>query len=280
VTIQADNGAPPDVRLLSDEWRAANDHVRELEGREAGVADAPTIAALPPELTALASRVQADPMLQRSFGIVSTSLGMVELERLVVFQKHINLAHVRRIQETLGPAPSREAIFRLCLPFDHPHPPYRCRRIAPNAWVFVSASDDFRFLEPTLLRADQILDYAPQGPIGGVIGLIVGYGSNYLNAIWAENRLILNNGSHRAFALRELGVTHVPCLIQHVSRQEELEVIASADLVQNLDLYLKAARPPMLKDYFDPELRKIIAVPCKLREIKVTFGVEQIDVPA
>src|SRR2546430_11202463 len=41
--------------------------------------------------------------------------------------------------------------------------------------------------------------------------------------------LILNNGSHRAYALRELGITRVPCIVQHVSCREELNVLACTD---------------------------------------------------
>jgi hypothetical protein len=37
---------------------------------------------------------------------------------------------------------------------------------------------------------------------------------------------------------------------------------------------------PVLKDYFDPKLRKLVHVPRKLRQVKITFGVEQIDVSA
>ena len=113
-----------------------------------------------------------------------------------------------------------------------------------------------------------------------LVGLFVGYGSNFLNAIHAENRLILGNGSHRAFALRDLGITHVPCVIQRVSRRDELELVGSGDVQQNPDRYLKAARPPLLKDYFDPALRKIIPVVRKHRIVRVSFGYEQGDIPA
>lgn len=280
VTQNAQDGNSVDHRVLGDEWRAANDYIHNLESQEAGLADNPPISPLPPELTPLVEQVTADPIFQRTFSLVPTSVGLVELDHLVVCQKHINLAYVQQIQDNLGSEPTPEDVLRLCLPFHHPHPPFRSRRIAQNAWVFVSPSDDFRFLEPALLNENQISGYSSRGPIGEVIGLIVGYGGNYLNAVYLEDRLVLNNGSHRAYALRELGWTHVPCVIQNVSRREELEVTGPADLLQNADMYVTSPRPPMLKDYFDPKLRKIVSVPRKLREIKVTFAVEQVDIPA
>jgi hypothetical protein len=236
--------------------------------------------AVPPDLEPLREFVLADPVFRRVFNAVPTEIVLVELDRLVVFQKHVNLDYVRQVQQALGPAPSPEEVFRLCLPFDHPQPPVRLGRVAGNAYVFASPSNDLRFLEPAFLGAQQLVEYPPPGPVAGVVGLVVGFGSNFLNAIHAERRLVLNNGSHRAFALRDLGVTHAPCIIQRVAVRDELAVVASNDLAQNPDLYLKAPRPPLLKDYFDPQLRKLVDVPKRLRQVRVTFGVEQLDVPA
>jgi hypothetical protein len=35
----------------------------------------------------------------------------------------------------------------------------------------------------------------------------------------------------------------------------------------------------MLKDYFDPQLRKLVPVWRKSRQIKIEFGVDMVDVP-
>ncbi len=272
------DGEASDLRALSDEWRQANDHIRELEKQEAGIANNLETSPLPPELDELRGKVLADPIYRRSFSIVPTTFAMVELDPLVVFQKHINLDHVRRIQEALGRSPSAEAVFRCCMQLDHPQPPVK-RLPTGNAYVFMSPSTDLRVHELTLLASHQISEYSPQGPISGVVGIVVGFGSNFLNVISAEGRLVLNNGSHRAYALRDIGITHVPCIVQHVSRREELEVMA-AGLQPNPDVYFKAGRPPLLKDYFDAKLRKLVDVPRRLRQIRVAFQVEQIDVPA
>jgi ParB-like chromosome segregation protein Spo0J len=39
---------------------------------------------------------------------------------------------------------------------------------------------------------------------------------NVIHVIHVENRLVLANGSHRAYALHDLGITKVPCLVQQV----------------------------------------------------------------
>ena len=112
------------------------------------------------------------------------------------------------------------------------------------------------------------------------LALIVGYGSNFLNVAHVENRLVLGNGSHRAYALRDSGITHAPCIVQTISRREEIEVLGLGDLQQNADMHLKNPRPPLLKDYFDPALSKIVPVARKQRALQVSFGVQQIEIPA
>ena len=276
--VRSANGQNLDRRALMDEWRLANDHLRMLEHQESGWPDGPEIGDLPSNLHSLQAQVFADPMFQHSFELLPTTIGMVDLDRLVVYQKKINLKHVRRIQERLGAAPSEEKIFRLCLPIDH-EPPEVNGDWVGNSYVFRSASDDLRFHEAKLLSAGQIASYLPMGPVAGVLGLVVGFGANYLQTMYAENRLILGNGSHRAYALRDMGIKHVPCVIQHVSRREELSLTGALDVQQHPELYLVAPRPPLLKDYFDQRLRKLAAVPRKQRQVKLTIGVEVTDVP-
>ena len=89
----------------------------------------------------------------------------------------------------------------------------------------------------------------------------------------------MNNGSHRAYALREGGHSHVPCLIQTVASRDELEAVGVAELVQRPELYLDGARPPLLRDYFDHQLRTVIDAPLTARQIQVAFGYTQSDVP-
>jgi hypothetical protein len=279
VTSQMVDGHNADVRALANQWRSANDHVRELEAREAGAADNAPIGDVPAALGDLVARVEADPIYLRSFEVVPTRLGMVELDRLIVYQKRINLDFAGQLQDRIGREPSPRDVFAVCLPFDHPMPPIRVARVAQNAFTFVSPSNDLRLVDAALLRSDQIANFQPHGTVAGAVGLLVGFSVNYLQVIHVDGRLILGNGSHRAYALRALGVTHVPAIIQEVTRRDELEVVGIAELTATPDRYLKDVRPPLLKDYFDDRLRIVVPVPRQDRQVKIVFGVEPLDVP-
>jgi len=111
-----------------------------------------------------------------------------------------------------------------------------------------------------------------------MVGLVVGYGSNYLNAILCRDRLVLNNGTHRAYALRALGIRRVPCVIQHVTRAEELSLIGPAELHRRPAAYLQEPRPPVLKDYFDPRLHTVVRLPRRTKQVRITFRVEELNI--
>ncbi len=270
-----------EARLIT-EWRAAKDHLGILEKTEARCADHPVISKIEvgPKYESLLIEFLKDPLVKNGFNTVPTEVAFVALDQLVVYQKHIDLAFVRQLQAQLGPTPSDEDIFRTCLPGSQPRAPVKWSRLDDESYVFVSPSNDLRFLGTMRLKPDHIKDYPPPGALVGVIGLAIGFGSNFLNAVYCENRLVLNNGSHRAYALREMGVTHVPCVVQHVATRDELEVVATSKLRRDPDLYLKHSRPSMLKDYFNPKLRIVMPVHRQLRQLKVRFSVSEYFVPA
>ncbi len=265
---------PDDLKPV---WEAADAVRRRLQGEEPDWADYPPLAPIPPEFADLVARVKADLFFQRAFSTLGYALAVVELDRLVVRQKTVNLAQVARLKEKLGPAPDPEAVFRACLPFEHPTIPPRWEVLEDGAHDFWSLSNDLRFMEAVALRPEQVQGHQPFGPICGVVALLVGYGSNYLNAIAAEGRLVLHNGSHRAYALRDLGVTHVPCVIQHARTREDVQRVAMGGLRRYPELYLDQPRPPVLKDYFNPQLCQRVRLPFVLRHVRLRFTVEQFD---
>lgn len=264
---------------LAAEWRNANDRIRLLETAEAGTADGVSSEPLPEELSNLAEQLVSSPVFTRSFAVVPAEVAIIDLDRLVVFQKNINLRYVSDLNERLSAGMAAEDLFRFCLPLERLDPPVRFSQVGQNSWIFSSPSNDFRFLGPAVMDVSGVPAIVTTGFPFAFVVLPVGYGTNYLSAVAAEGRLVLNNGSHRAYALRAAGITHAPALVQHVSRREELAVIASGEFANEPDRYLRDPRPPLLRDYFDEALRKIVPVGRVVRQLRVTFGVDQVDAP-
>jgi hypothetical protein len=273
---------PPEAGDLTAEWNAAHAYAKTLEKEEAGAADNPPLETLQvtPEHEPLLVECLKDPLVRGGFNTVPTEIAYVDLDRLVVYQHHIDLTYVELLSRQLGAPLDAERIFRACLLHDHPRPPIKWARLHRDSYVFVSPSNDLRFLGTMKLKRGNIRNYDPPGDLAAVLGLAVGFGSNFMNAIYAEGRLILNNGSHRAYALRQLGITRAPCIVQHVSSREELDMVAADEVMERPDYYLKHPRPSMLKDYFNPKLRRITPVHRRNRQIVVKFSVDEGYVPA
>lgn len=270
---------PPSPGVLAEEWQAAHEVVRKLQKEEAGLADNPWIQPVSPDNKLLLEFIR-NPVVKNSFNTVPTEVAYVDLTELVVYQHEIDLSFVRQLRKKLPPTLTEEELFRLCFSGDQTRPPAKWSRMHDNTYVFVSPSNDLRFLGPMQLRPDNIRHYPPPGNLVGVLGLGVGFGTNFMNAIYAEKRLILNNGSHRAYALREMGITRAPCIVQHVSSREELKIVACTAVTDAPSYYLKEPRPMMLKDYFDPRLRKVMPVHRRIRQITVKFEVDEAFIPA
>jgi hypothetical protein len=272
------DGVKTPRQVLADEWRAANDHYYDLENTEPGFPDQKELAELEPELQGLADEVRKDARFQRAFDTLPTRFAMVELDRLVMSQPHVDLTHGRRLQGRLNAINSPADLFRFCLPIDGNDAPVQMRRLGSKRFLFWSRSSDFRFHEAVPLQPNQVCDHDAYGSVGKILGLLVGYSSNFLSAIQSDKRLLLSNGHHRAYALRAAGFTHAPCIVTSVSRLDEFNLVASEEMADNVGFYFKAPRPPVLKDFFDPKLRKVLKVPRTVRAVEITFETKSYEV--
>jgi hypothetical protein len=276
------NGADFDRRVLLSDWRQANDYYQELEESETGIADEIEVLDLDPALAPLAEEVTADPRYRYTFRTIPASFGMVELDRLVLYQTHVTRQGTDRLKARLGPAPDPATLFRFCQPPDVPDAPVKIRRVGPERYIFTCESTDFRPHDPVLLRPDQIHDHQTFGAISGVVGLVVGFGSNFFSGIrlGEDGRVLLHNGYHRAYAMRALGITHAPCLIKTISSHDELDIAVTKKVARDPDFYFASARPPLLKDFFDPKICKVHQLYKTLKMIEVEFEVRAYEVGA
>jgi hypothetical protein len=264
-------GRELDPAALADEWRAANDLYYDLEQAEAGIADEAECLPLDPAMAPLVAELEADPYYIQAFDTLPAELAMVELDKLIVSQTHVASRFSEARARGLGPDPDPEALFHFCLPLERDLPPVRIQRISSDRYLFSSPSTDLRAHEPVLLDRGQIANMSSFGPIAGVIGLIVGFGSNFLTVIRSGRRMVLHNGYHRAYALRALGVTHAPAIVETVTRKDELRISANASVADDPEFYFAAKRPPLLRDFFNPKLGKRLRVRPMEAAVEVEF---------
>ncbi len=245
---------------LAEEWRAANDHYYALEQTEAGDADRIKTRALPKGLASLADEVRADRYYQAIFDALPTTIEMVEIDRLVMWQGQVADRFATMRGELLGRTPTPEALFHFCLPLQRDLPPVSIRRLSADHYQFVSDATDFGVQTPQFLPAALLDTLKATGPLAAALTIPIGLGANFLSAIRSDDRLLLHNGYHRAYALRALGIRYAPCIVQTVTRRDELKYAADPRVTGDPAFYFRADRPPLLRDFFDPKLAKRLQV--------------------
>lgn len=252
-------GTEASETTLAQDWREIQLRAATLDDAERGSADHPHMLPLPDEMIPLAQEARRHEAVQRSFGNLTGQWWLVEIDKAVVFQPWVDLTFVRRFQAALPRAVSHEDHIRVSAGTFAIKPQVQASHPAEDRFLFVSRSTDVRFLGSRLLDPSVIQHAQPHGHATHVVAVFLGSSINCLSALHVGNRLILMNGTHRAYALRDLGFTHVACLVTHVTNDQEKAQMLPQTVKQDEARYLISARPPMFRDYFDPAVRKVMA---------------------
>lgn len=274
-------GDTADESALIDQWRSAALHYQRLQGTEAGLADGAALVEIPASRAGWVDQIIAQPDFAEAFNALPVALAMVELDRLVVCQHHVSVTHAETFGQRLRAADDVDAaLFSICLPRDVHSPNIQRVRTAGGKFVFQSEVSDLRAYKPTLFSdATTATVMTANGPAPTGIAIPVGFGSRHLNVVRLGGRLVLNNGYHRAYALRAAGITHVPCVVQVIAHPEELAFAGGSSLSNDFDELFKAPRPPLFKDFFDPQLHTRLRLRRTRKQVQITIHVETLRVP-
>ena len=275
VVARAAEGVDPVKDRLISKWHRAVKHLRRLEATEGGFADGAAIVPLSDALGAFAQRELQDPCVQTSLRHLPYRWALVDLDQVIVHQRSVDRASVRRLAAAFPASPTEEDLFRLASGLLTPAPHMQVTRAAESVYTFASPSSDLRFLDVALLDPQSVQGYHPPGRAAAVVAVSVGYGINFMAVFAIQGRLILHNGTHRAVMAYERGIRQIPCLVRQVSSDDELDLVGAADVKQNLHVYVRSRRPPRLRDFADPLLHTIIPVAATSRLVHVQINTQR-----
>lgn len=238
---------------FTQQWERAHGYFQGLQQSEAGWADDTAVLPLPESMQPYAQAAFEDPV-HRRHAAARSQWALVELDRLVVYQKFINVTYANSLRAALPRTLSDKDVVQLAINPAVEPASIRCTQLSPTSFAFLSESGDMRFVEAALLEPQMLRGYQSRGRASKVLGLFIGMSVNFLTALKVGSRLILADGSHRAYALRKSGITHAPCVVEHLDSAEELEALNLDMLEEERSLILHAPRPALFKDYFDPRM--------------------------
>jgi hypothetical protein len=236
---------------------------------------------LPERLSAIANDELRDASFQRAFGLIPYSWAMVELDRFIPYQCYVDLAFASKLRSTLPAAPTLEQLVRFSSGRTRAPPPVHIEQRGGNKFLITSTSSDLRVNETVLLDPTNVQGYEQGGCTSAIIGILVVYSLNVMHAIRLHNRLLLVNGTHRAYALRAHGITHAPCIVRHASCKDDLDLVGGPEGDYPLEWYFSVKRPPLLKDFFDERMVKLISTlpSTYLLTVNLTFEKSAIRTP-
>jgi len=236
-------------------WLDATESLRQIEKQENGAADNCEISEIN---SGLIEAIRQNPSIKNTFSSDVLDFGMVEIDNIIAPQRDVLLDYVDELTKKIPKNPSEDELLKFCLIPEQQVPKPKPTRKDSSSFYFSTPSHDFRFLGG-FLKKEITKEDVDSTKVGGfpthAIVLFVGYGVGCMNAISVNGRVILNNGFHRAYALRKKGITKVPLL---------LKKIGNADLdfpndVHGLkkDYLLKHSRPILVKDFFNDDLVRV-----------------------
>lgn len=249
-----------------------------LEG-ERRVADTIRWERIPAEHDPWLETLAADTLFQKTFQHLPVSFALVEADKLVAPQRTVNLTYVEKLGRALPASPTLPELLDICLGPKRSLDPIQYLEARSNSHVFSSPHSDIRFLGSYVkdITPDDF-QYAESGgvPTAAVIAF-VGYGYAPINVFHVGDRMILNNGFHRVYALRSRGVSHIPAVVQHVHNVELEFPHAVAGLPR--EYLLNVRRPVLIKDFFEPGFTIPLKVQQRLKVVKVGVSASSYDIP-
>jgi hypothetical protein len=261
-------------------WEGLQPRVADLVQRESGQADAMQVTPISDEHQLKLNLFASDPLFQKTFSSLHVSFKLVEIDKLVAPQRTVNLDYVSHLLESFPKSPTISDLLDICLSPERKMDPIQHLEVAQNVHVFSSPNSDIRFLGAFVkhLTAED-LDYAVSGGLpAAAILAFVGYGGAPVNVLQVANRFILNNGFHRVYALRSIGITEIPVVVQHV-RNLQLEFPPTVAGLPK-DYLLNAPRPVLIKDFFEPEFAITLKVRERIKVVTMGVNLSQYDVPS
>ncbi len=265
---------------ILDAWAVAQTRIATLSQTEAGISDSIKIEPIPAESLESVLAMLDTGLIRKSFQL-QNSVSVVEIDKLVAGQRAVNLEYVDQLKAEFEKDLSFNGIAKICLSSERTVAPIQHLELGQNVHAFSSPSADLRFLGSYLIDnlTPELITYAEGGgsPAAAVISFI-GYGAYPINVLKTGPRIVLNNGFHRVYTLRSLGIEKIPVLIQQADNWQ----LEFPHVVGNVprDYLLFHPRPVLMKDFFEADFSTTIRVRNRMKLVTFQSNVGSHDVPS
>jgi hypothetical protein len=210
-------------------------------------------------------QLSRNPLLSTNFAQHRWSLKIVDLTRVIAFQKAINIEGLEERVQSVVADPRKLAEF--CLPGEQPVPPQGLITDVDQKGYTVSS------LNPNLRIAGSQVHSALVAPEEGMqpmsmlaVTFLVSMGTSYMQVASYNGRDFLRDGYHRAAGLLRAGISTVPCV--YIEAESFEEVGANPGTMLGYEV-LFGDRPPFLSDFWDDSVSATVEQPTIRKAIRL-----------
>jgi|ERR1700733_1172950 len=248
------------------------------------------------DLSAQLHDLEEQARIFRPFRDLPCAIKLVRIDCLVPLQYQINLEHIDALSRLISPKMTMRELVHFCIDLrGEPDPFLRQQQFITDqrgagSAIFTTKSEDLRLrsVEYRNVHVHEKDGRPLTEAKAKAVVLIFGHGDPFVSAFsirqqvspsdgaaQARQLIVLNNGLHRAFALKRAGHTHIPCVV--------------GDLGQGMDPrdlfnygsrtgYLNLIRPPVVKDFLDSRLISLIRVPSRRSMLRLNWSSESLPI--
>jgi len=275
------NGSQADRDSLGttlSNWQSLRPRVIDMFSTEAGLPDTIAIKDIPEEHHGSIQKVVDKKWFQQSYAGQTIRFGMVEIDKLVAPQRSVDTGYCNQLKNSWPANMGWTELLDVCFGIKENDDAIHHLETGRNTYVFSSSNTDVRLLSTYVqsISADDFPVECGGIPLKAIIS-VIGTGTPVIHTFKVGNRLILNNGFHRVFALRSLGFKEIPMLISEISSIE----IEMPEVLLGLPREYLAyePRPVLMKDFFEPDFSVIVNIQKRQRVIQMNTIANVFDVP-
>ena len=266
------------INEIMESWEKARKEFAKMMITEKGLGRSIQVTDISKEYTDKINAIANTDIFKSTFNQMPVEFKIVEIDKLAVLQNVVNLNYIEKLSKSFSKKPDFDELIDICLT-GNKNLSEIAEFSAGNTLTYTSENSDLRFLgavpRSTLIRPDILTKNIGGIPVKST-ALVIGFGSSLVNVLSYGGRMLLNNGFHRVYALRQAGVTHIPVVVQKVINPA-LEMGSYSPALR--EYIMTAEKMPLLKEYFNDELTVVLKTKIKRKAVKISWQVDEFTVP-
>jgi hypothetical protein len=237
------------------------------------------------KLQEIESHLNANPFFQ----VTPHTIKLVEIDKLIALQSHINVERVKGFAKLVKKDSTISELLDFCLVPRKTNSKIEVSLVAQNSYMFCSDDEDIRLANPEIQELPKFDDpISKENCPALVLKVICGDPFIYVIKTYSQMptqfgmvkhyQLTLQNGFHRAYLLRSLGFTHMPCIVIEPVSSNETQLLTGNWPPEKLQ-QTTMLRPPLLKDFFNHDVSETVKVRKRKTCWKISWVAERIMSP-